>query len=250
MNFEFRFDIVWNNFSLLMEGVQTTIVLSLLTMALGTIIGLFVAIVRLRVRRIYAVPLVIYVEVFRGTPGLIQIVWIYYCLPIVTGLQLDALTSLVIAMALNVGAYLSEVFRAGIQAVDKGHIEAAYALGFKPMQVTRRIIVPQAAYRMIPAIGNVFVSAIKLSSLCSVLGMSELMYQGQLVIANFFRPIEVFTVVALIYLFMAYTTSLTMMYLEWKLAWVKREKKSLWQNIKHASSSIFELKPQGVVHRD
>ncbi len=247
MDFEFRFDIVWNNFPLLLEGIETTIVLSLLTMVLGTIIGLFVAIIRLRVRRIFAVPLIIYVEVFRGTPGLIQIVWIYYCLPIVTGLQLDALTSLVIAMALNVGAYLSEVFRAGIQAVDKGHIEAATALGYRPAQITRRVVVPQAAYRMIPAIGNVFVSAIKLSSLCSVLGMAELMYQGQIIIANFFRPIEVFTVVAMIYLLMAYTTSLFMMYLEWKLAWIKREDMTLWQRFKHISHASFSLKPQGDV---
>ena len=231
--------------SLLLEGVQTTIILSLLTMVLGTIIGLFVAIVRLRVRKAFAIPLVIYVEVFRGTPGLIQIVWIYYCLPIMTGLQLDAITSVVIAMALNVGSYLSEVFRAGIQAVNKGHIEAATALGFHPGQITRRVVVPQAAYRMIPAIGNVFVSAIKLSSLCSVLGMAELMYQGQIIIANFFRPIEVFTVVAIIYLMMAYTTSLFMIYLEWKFAWVKREKNSFWQKFKNISSSAFSLKPQG-----
>lgn len=245
MDFEFRFDIVWNNFPLLLEGLETTIVLSLLTMVLGTVIGLFVAIIRLRVRRIYAIPLIIYVEVFRGTPGLIQIVWIYYCLPIITGLQLDAITSLVIAMALNIGSYLSEVFRAGIQGVNKGHLEAASALGFRPSQITRRIVVPQAAYRMIPAIGNVFVSAIKLSSLCSVLGMSELMYQGQIIIANFFRPIEVFTVVAVLYLIMAYTTSLFMMYLEWKLAWVKRENLSMWQRFRQISRNSFSLKPQG-----
>lgn len=247
MEFEFRFDIVWNNFPLLMEGVETTILLSLITMVLGTIIGLFVAIVRLKVRRIFALPLIIYVEVFRGTPGLIQIVWIYYCLPIVTGLQLDAFTSLVIAMALNVGSYLSEVFRAGIQAVNKGHIEAAAALGFRPGQITRRVVVPQAAYQMIPAIGNVFVSAIKLSSLCSVLGMAELMYQGQIIIANFFRPIEVFTVVAIIYLVMAYSTSLFMMYLEWKFAWVRREKMTFWEILKHISRSAVQIRPQGGV---
>ncbi|MEZ5758541.1 MAG: amino acid ABC transporter permease [Emcibacteraceae bacterium] len=245
MEFEFRFDIVWNNLPLLLEGVQTTIVLSLLTMVLGTVIGLFVAIIRLRVKRVYAVPFIIYVEVFRGTPGLIQIVWIYYCLPIVTGFQLGELTSLVIAMALNVGAYLSEVFRAGIQGVDKGHIEAAAALGFRPAQITRRVVVPQAAYRMIPAIGNVFVSAIKLSSLCSVLGMAELMYQGQIIIANFFRPIEVFTVVAVIYLIMAYTTSLFMMYLEWKFAWVRRSDNSFWEKFRYISRAAFSLKPQG-----
>ncbi len=245
MDFEFRFDIVWNNFPLLMEGVETTILLSLITMVLGTVIGLCVAIVRLKARKIFALPLIIYVEVFRGTPGLIQIVWIYYCLPIVTGLQLDAFASLVIAMALNIGSYLSEVFRAGIQAVNKGHIEAAAALGFRPGQITRRVVVPQAAYRMIPAIGNVFVSAIKLSSLCSVLGMAELMYQGQIIIANFFRPIEVFTIVALIYLAMAYTTSLFMMYLEWKFAWVRRDKMSFWQKFRQISRSALQIKPQG-----
>ncbi len=181
---------------------------------------------------------------FRGTPALVQIVWIYYCLPILTGLEMNAFFSLVVAMALNSGAYLSEVFRAGIQAINKGHLDAASALGFRPTQVTRRVVVPQAAYRMIPAIGNVFISAIKLSSLCSVLGMSELMYQGQLIIANFFRPIEVFTVVAMIYLVLTYSTSLLLSYLEWRLAWVKRERKTFWEHYSYLRGSIFRLKPE------
>lgn len=244
MDYQFRFDIVWNNFPVLMEGLQTTILLSLLTMVLATVIGLAVALVRLRAPRLVAFPMIVYVEVFRGTPALVQIVWIYYCLPIIFGLDLSALLSLVIAMALNAGAYLSEVFRAGIQGIDKGHIDAARALGFRPLQVTSRVIVPQAAYRMIPAIGNVFISAIKLSSLCSVLGMSELMYQGQLVIANFFRPIEVFTVVAGIYLVLTYSTSLFLTYLEWRFAWIKREKMSFWDHFRSMRTSIFRLKPE------
>ncbi len=244
MDYQFRFDIVWNNFPVLLEGLQNTILLSLLTMVFGTAIGLFVAITRLRGGRLLATPLIVYVEVFRGTPALIQIVWIYYCLPIILGIEMSALTSLVVAMALNAGAYLSEVFRAGIQAIDKGHIDAARALGYRPSQVTRRVVVPQAAYRMIPAIGNVFISAIKLSSLCSVLGMSELMYQGQIIIANFYRPIEVFTVVALIYLVMTYSTSLFLTYLERRLAWVKREKKTFWAQFQEVRGSLFRLRPE------
>lgn len=244
MNYEFRFDIVWNNFDVLLAGLQTTILLSVMTMILGTAIGLLVAIMRLRFRRTLAIPFIVYVEVFRGTPALVQIVWIYYCLPILTGLEMNAFFSLVVAMALNSGAYLSEVFRAGIQAIDKGHLDAASALGFRPTQVTRRVVVPQAAYRMIPAIGNVFISAIKLSSLCSVLGMSELMYQGQLIIANFFRPIEVFTVVAMIYLVLTYSTSLFLSYLEWRFAWVRRERKTFWEHYRHLRGSIFRLKPE------
>lgn len=244
MDYQFRFDVVWSNFGTLMAGVQTTILLSLLTMVLATVIGLVVAIIRLRVRPVFAFPFIVYVEVFRGTPALVQIVWIYYCLPIITGLELSAFMSLVIAMALNAGSYLSEVFRAGIQAIDKGHQDAASALGFRPGQVTRRVVIPQAAYRMIPAIGNVFISAIKMSSLCSVLGMSELMYQGQLVIANFYRPIEVFTVVAGIYLVMTYSTSLLLTYLEWKLAWVKRDKMTFLDHFRRVRGSVFRLAPE------
>lgn len=244
MNYEFRFDIVWNNFDTLLAGLQTTIMLSVLSMLLGTVLGLTVALARLRLRHGLAVPFVVYVEVFRGTPALVQIVWIYYCLPIILGIQMGAFASLVLAMALNTGAYLSEVFRAGIQGIDKGHVDAASAFGFTPAQSTRRVVIPQAAYRMIPAIGNQFISAIKLSSLCSVLGMSELMYQGQLVIANFFRPIEVFTVVAAIYLVLTYSTSLILTYLEWRLAWVKREQRSFWQHFRAMRASIFRLRPE------
>ncbi len=244
MDYQFRFDIVWNNFGVLLQGLQNTILLSILTMIFGTIIGLTIAIVRLRAKRIVALPAIVYVEVFRGTPALVQIVWIYYCLPIILGIEMSALVSLVVAMALNAGAYLSEVFRAGIQAIDRGHLDAARALGFRPGQVTRRIVVPQASYRMIPAIGNVFISAIKLSSLCSVLGMSELMYQGQIIIANFFRPIEVFTVVAVIYLVLTYSTSLALTYLEWRLAWVKRDRTGFWQQFRDMRVSIFRLRPE------
>ncbi len=244
MNYDFRFDIVWNNFDTLLAGLQTTILLSVLSMLLGTILGLTVALARLRLRRGLAVPFIVYVEVFRGTPALVQIVWIYYCLPIILGIQMAAFPSLVLAMALNTGAYLSEVFRAGIQGIDKGHVDAANALGFTPMQATKRVVIPQAAYRMIPAIGNQFISAIKLSSLCSVLGMAELMYQGQLVIANFFRPIEVFTVVAAIYLFLTYSTSLMLTYLEWRFAWVKRDQRSFWDHFRAMRASIFRLRPE------
>ena len=244
MSYQFRFDVVWNNLDILLQGVQYTIYLSVSAMILGTMIGLLSAIIRLRAPRILSYPVIVYVEIFRGTPALVQIVWVYYCLPIIIGIDLGALPSLVLAMALNGGAYLSEVFRAGIQGVEKGHVDAALALGFRPTQATRRIVIPQAAYRMIPAIGNVFISAIKLSSLCSVLGISELMYQGQLVIANFFRPIEVFTVVAVIYLIMTYSTSLFLMFLEYRLAWVRREKRSFWEMFQAYRASFFSLRPE------
>ena len=245
MDYKFRFDIVWNNLDVLAQGIQITVLLSVVAMILGTIIGLTVAVIRLRApHRALTYPVIVYVEVFRGSPALIQIVWIYYCLPIIIGIDLGAFQSIVIAMALNSGAYLAEVFRAGIQSIDKGHTDAALALGFRPSQVTRRVIVPQAAYRMIPAIGNVFISSIKLSSLSSVLGMPELMYQGQLVIANFFRPIEVFTVVAVIYLVLTYSTSQILLFLERRFAWVKRERQTFWGQFKAYRASLFRLSPE------
>lgn len=243
MDYQFRFDIVWSNIDMLLRGVQTTIFLSVSTMLLGTLIGLVSATVRLKAKPWLSYPIIAYIEVFRGTPALVQIVWIYYCLPIILGINLSATASVILAMALNSGAYLSEVFRAGIQSIDKGHIDAAHALGFRSSQVTRRIVLPQAAYRMIPVVGNVFISSIKLSSLCSVLGMAELMYQGQLVIANYFRPIEVFTVVAAIYLVMTYSTSMFLIFLEWRFAWVKRER-GFWEQFRALRHTLFRLSPE------
>ena len=244
MDYKFRFDIVWSNFDALLAGAQYTVMLSLMSITLGTVIGIVSAVIRLRGFRFLSYPVIAYVEVFRGTPALVQIVWIYYCLPIIVGINLPAMASLVLAMSLNAGAYLSEVFRAGIQGIDKGHIDAAHALGFTRFQTTRRIVLPQAIYRMTPAIGNVLISAIKTSSLCSVLGMAELMYQGQIIIANYFRPIEVFTVVAGMYFFMTYCTSMLLIYLEHRFAWVKREERSFRQYFIEARRSLFRLSPE------
>jgi His/Glu/Gln/Arg/opine family amino acid ABC transporter permease subunit len=224
MEYTFRFDVVWSNFGLLIIGLKYTIMLSLSTMALGTLIGVISALIRMRRIKVLSPLVIAYVEFFRGTPALVQIVWIYYCLPIVLGINIPGAASLVLAMALNSGAYLSEVFRAGIQAVDKGHIEAAWSLGFTRLQATRRVVLPQAMYRMLPAMGNVFIGSIKMSSLCSVLGMTELMYQGNVLTQNYFRPLEVLTVVALLYFCLTYATSMFLIFLEYKFAWVKREK--------------------------
>lgn len=243
MDYQFRFDIVWSNFDVLMAGLRITIMLSVYAMALGVIIGITTAVIRLRRLPLLSQLIVAYVEVFRGTPALIQIVWIYYVLPIILGINLSALASLVLAMALNSGAYLSEVFRTGIQGVDKGHIDAARALGFTGGGVTRRIVLPQAIYRMIPTIGNVFISSIKMSSLASVLAMSELMYQGQLLIANHFRPIEVYSVVAVIYFCLTYSTSMILIYMERRFAWVKRDKRGFWSHLR-ARTAMFKLAPE------
>lgn len=222
VDYHFRFDIVWSNFGFLLSGVGITLYLALMTMVLGTFVGIIVAVVRLTRIKVLSYPVTLYVEFFRGTPALVQIVWIYYCLPILTGLQISGIVSVVLAMALNTGAYMSEVFRAGIQGIDKGQREAALSVGMSRVQAFTRIILPQAAYRMIPAAGNVFVSAIKLSSLASVVGMNELMRQGQSLITYSFRPLEIFTVVAVMYFVMTYTASLFLMYLEYRFAWRKR----------------------------
>jgi polar amino acid transport system permease protein len=221
MDYQFRFDVVWSNFEFLLQGIKFTVYISVATMVLGTLIGIVTAILRLTKIKAISIPITAYVEFFRGTPSLIQIVWIYYCLPIVTGINIPGVASVVLAMALNSGAYLSEVFRAGIQGIDKGHIEAAYALGLRRKQAMTRIILPQAAYRMIPAVGNVYVSDLKMSSLASIVGIEELMRQGQSLIQYSFRPLEVFTVVALLYFCLTYLASMILKFLEWRFAYVK-----------------------------
>lgn len=222
MSYEFRFDTVLRHWDLLAQGLLYTILISIATLVLSSILGMVVAVIRLRRIRVLSPILGLYVEFFRGTPPLVQLVWIYYCLPIIFNVNLPDVVSVTLAMSLYTAAFLAEVFRAGIQGIDKGQTHAALAVGMTNRQAMRRIVIPQATYRMIPAIGNVFVTTIKLSSLCSVLGFPELMYQGQHIQQVYFRPIEALTVVALLYFAVTWSTSQGLSYLERRLAWEKR----------------------------
>lgn len=219
MKYSFLFNVVWNNWLYLLGGVTLTLRVMATSYALAFAIGLVMGALRLSKRRFLNVPAWIYVEVCRNTPALVQLIWIFYCLPIFTGIDIDPIMSSVIALAINAGAYMAEDFRAGIQAVDKGQIEAARSLGMSYLQGMRKIVVPQAIRTLIPPLLNHAVSLMKWSALVSVLGVADLTYRAQLLSTQTFRPIEIFTSIGLAYFVMSMTFSYIVRTLEkrWRM---------------------------------
>ncbi len=199
MTYEFKFDVVWKNLGFLLSGVELTLLVTAAALSSGLVIGLVVALARMSKRRWLNLPAIAYIEVFRNTPALIQLMWVYYCLPILTGIEMGAVASATFALAVNGAAYIAEIIRGGIQSIDRGQVEAGRTLGLSYAQTMRRIILPQAFRRMIPPFVNESVSILKFSSLVSVLGVADLTYQATVLSTTTFRPIEIFTFIAVVY---------------------------------------------------
>jgi polar amino acid transport system permease protein len=159
----------------LLQGAGLTILLTLVSIFFGLILGLLLALGRLSKNVFFDRLSQFYIWLFRGTPLLLQIFFIYYALPTFTPITFDALPTAFIALSLNSGAYLAEIIRAAIQSIDKGQMEAAKALGMRYTQAMRRIVIPQSYRRLIPPTGNEFIALLKDSSLVSVIAMTELM---------------------------------------------------------------------------
>ena len=210
----FNFDLVVNSFPLLLVGAGVTIKITALSVALGVVIGLFVGIARISRIRILRILAAIYVDFFRGTPLLVQIFLVYFALPVITGQRVDPFVAAIGSCGINSGAYVAEIFRAGIQSIDKGQMEAGRSLGMTWVQTMRYIIVPQAFKRVIPPLGNEFIALLKDSSLVSVIGFEELTRRGQLIIAKTYGSLEIWLSVAVIYLAMTLTISQFVAYLE------------------------------------
>jgi His/Glu/Gln/Arg/opine family amino acid ABC transporter permease subunit len=199
MRYVFRWNVVTDNWEYLAAGVEYTLVVTLCALAAGVVLGLPIGMARLSKRRVVSAPATAYVEIFRNTPALVQLIWIYYCLPILTGINFSAVVSCTIALAVNSAAYIAEIFRTGIQSIERGHTEAARSLGMSHLQTARKVVLPQAIRRMIPAFVNEAVSLLKYSSLISVLGIADLTYRAQVLSTTTYRPIEIFSFVALLY---------------------------------------------------
>ena len=211
---QFNFDLVVNSFPLLLVGAGVTIKITALSVALGVVIGLFVGIARISRIKILRVLAAIYVDFFRGTPLLVQIFLVYFALPVITGQRVDPFVAAIGSCGINSGAYVAEIFRAGIQSIDKGQMEAGRSLGMTWVQTMCYIIVPQAFKRVIPPLGNEFIALLKDSSLVSVIGFEELTRRGQLIIAKTYGSLEIWLSVAVIYLAMTLTISRFVAYLE------------------------------------
>ena len=210
----FNFDLVVTSFPLLLLGAGVTIKITVMSVALGVLIGLFVGIARIcRVKPLRFLAAV-YVDFFRGTPLLVQIFLFYFAVPVITGQRIDPYVAAVGSCGINSGAYVAEIVRAGIQSIDEGQMEAGRSLGMTWVQTMRYIIVPQAFKRVIPPLGNEFIALLKDSSLVSVIGFEELTRRGQLIIAKTYGSLEIWISVAVIYLAMTLTISRFVAYLE------------------------------------
>ena len=203
-----RFDVVLENLPHLLSGVWLTCVLTLLCMLLGLLLGLAVAMGRLSRWRPIRAAAFAYTEVFRTTPLLVQIVWVFYVLPIVTGITLSAFFSGLVALGFNVGAFMAEIYRAGILSVSPGQSAAGLALGMTRGQVMRRVVLPQAVTRVIPPMATTWVALFKDTSVLSAIGVVELMFRAREIATDTFRPLEIFTVVSVIYFLLTYPQSI------------------------------------------
>ena len=207
MSYEWHWEVLWQSLPILLEGVRITVLASLITMIAALVLGLMVALVRIAGGPLGALAYV-YVEFFRNSPQLMVVVWVFTVLPLVTGITLSPLLSGIVALTLNVSAFVAEVYRAGITSIPAGQTQAGLALGMTRIQLYRRVLLPQAVARVIPPLGSYWVGLFKDTSLLAVIGVAELMYQGRLVATDTYRPVEIFTGVALIYYVLAYPQSL------------------------------------------
>jgi polar amino acid transport system permease protein len=194
-------------YSFFIDGAKITIILAIFTVFFGVVLGIFLALLRLSKNKLFNFLGTAYVEFIRGTPLMVQLFIIAYGLPNLIGFPLPEMVAAVLALSMNSGAYIAEIIRAGIQAVDKGQMEAARSLGMGYGATMRYIIIPQAVKNILPALGNEFIVVIKESSIVSVIGIGELMYNADTVRGNTFKPFEPLMVAALMYFIMTFTLS-------------------------------------------
>jgi len=188
------------------EGAQYTVIIAFFTVLLGSLFGLFLSLLKLSNNKIFKFIAAAYIEFIRGTPILVQLYIIYYGLPVI-GIELPDMLAGVVTLSINSSAYVAEIIRAGINAVDKGQMEAARSLGMSNAMAMRLIIIPQAFKNILPALGNEFITIIKESSIVSVIGIGELMYKADTVRGNTALPFEPLIVAAIIYFILTFSLS-------------------------------------------
>jgi polar amino acid transport system permease protein len=202
----------------LLHGAEITVLVTVAAMAVALAIGFVLALMRMDKSRLYLVwPSQAFVEIIRGTPLLVQLFYIFYVLPFI-GIRLDTYVAGILGLAINYGAYLSEVFRSGIEAIPKGQWEASDALGMTSTHSMRRIILPQAIKIIIPPVGNYFIALFKDSALVATIAIPELLLTGQMIASETFQYVQVYTAVFVIYFIISFPASLGLRWLERQLA--------------------------------
>ncbi len=196
----FDFGVVWAYKEILLSGLLITLELSALIIAFGTIIGIFLAICKTSENHIIRRISSIYSDFFRTMPFLVMLIWVYYALPIATGIRIGAFETAVIVLSLHLSAYVAELIRSGIEAIPTGQIEAAKMLGLSRLQTMRRIVLPQVFMQLFAPLTGLYIEQIKNTTFASVIAVNELLHSGQILISQTYRPLEIYTAVALLFM--------------------------------------------------
>lgn len=213
----FNWDVIVEYLPFFWKGTLLTIALSLAGIVLGTIIGLFIGLGKMQSNRWLALPFVWYINFFRGTPLFVQILLIHFgVVPYFIG-ETNPIAAAIIALSLNAAAYIAEIFRAGIQSIDKGQMEASRSLGMTHVQAMRYVILPQAIKRMIPPLGNEFVVLIKESSIAAIIATPEIMYWSRAMNGQYYIVWEPYLMAAFIYLILTLSLSAVLNRIERRL---------------------------------
>jgi His/Glu/Gln/Arg/opine family amino acid ABC transporter permease subunit len=189
-----------------LEGMKNTLFLSIFAVLLGVVLGTFISLMRLSNNKLIKFIATAYIEFIRGTPVLIQLYIIFYGLPKI-GIHLPDFIAAIVTLSINSAAYVAEIIRAGIQAVEKGQMEAARSLGLSHPNSMRYIIIPQAVKNILPALGNEFITVIKESSIVSFVGIAELSYNADTIRGNTFIVFEPLIIAAILYFIMTFSLS-------------------------------------------
>lgn len=203
-----------NAFPYLVEGAGITIKITIFGLIFGFILGSLLGLARTKKKGFAYRLATAFIEVIRGTPILVQVLWIYFAIPMIFPLDLEKIPAAIIAIAVNSGAYISEIVRGAVESIDSGQMEAGRSLGLTKNQTMLHIIWPQALKRMIPPLGNQFIISLKDTSLMAFIGVVELTYSGSLYVSDSYTPFEIYTEVGLLYLVMTLSISAVLKRLE------------------------------------
>jgi polar amino acid transport system permease protein len=207
MPYLWDFTPVLQHFDMLLVGLVNTIKIALISIVIGVAVGLVLAFMRLSPRRLVRYPATAFIEFYRNTPPIVHFFWFFYALPVLMNISLDPFIAAVLALSTQSGAFYAEVFRGGIISIEKGQWEGSRALGMTHVQLMRRIILPQAITRMVPPFVERSFELTKTTALASTLAYADLLYQAMQVNSQTFRPLEVYTTIAVMYLVLLVSAS-------------------------------------------
>ncbi len=200
MQYQWDFSFLVTQYPLLLLGLWGTLVLTVITVAIGLVLGVVFGAARSARSKLLSFPGGCYVEFFRNVPPLVLVFWFHFTVPILINQQGSPFVSATIALSLYNGAYFAEIYRSGIQSIEREQWEGGKAIGFGYFRLMRYIVLPQAIKRMIPAFANQTIDALKLTTLASTITFAELLYYGRLIANTEFRPLEAYTTVAVLYI--------------------------------------------------